>query len=235
MEPDKAALKKLWEIKWSRWLLYLAAVWGAISGLKDLAIPLYEHAARPAFIYVFGISPNPDAISYDRHAFLAGYDSYHVYKTMITGRAAEWPTEFAAQKNRLEASLISLGIPNAALVQEIDPANILGAIEKYQRIRTFTEIHLDKKSESGISAFYAGLDLALLIEESSSTSPSPQTIVTYAEDLKNRLGTIRSTTPNRLPTLAAETVTQGNCCSNLQKLFIDSYLELKKFYGVTLN
>lgn len=233
MEPDKVFLKKLWNFKWTRWLLMLALGWQAISGLKDLADPLFKNVLRPTYTYISGAKPDPDDISNDRHAFLAGYEIYQIYLYMRTGAAKATPIEFVDHRNRLEASLMSLGFSNSALIHDINPMHSLDALERYQRVRSLIEAHLDKQGESSIAAFYAGLDLALLVEESSAAHISSPTITTYVTDLKGRLNVIRrAAEPHRLPTIPVEEVPQGDSVSNLQMVFVDSYIALKKFYGV---
>jgi hypothetical protein len=215
--------------------MVLAVTWNAISGLKDVVAFGYERAIEPMYTYLSGTVPDQDAVSQDRQAFLAGYYSYQLYRLMKSHASATWPIEFEDVQNRLEGSLMSLGFKDASLVHEIDPSDMLIAIEKYQRVRSLTEAYLDKRSKSSLSSFHVGLDLALLIEESASTQPSSSTIATYVSDLKEKLRVIRETTSSRLPPLPAEQVSLGACCVDLQKSFVDSYMKLAKFYGITSN
>jgi len=229
MEPDKEFLAKLWGNRWTKLLIIFGLGWQIISGLKEPAGLLYKEIIIPSVIYLAGSSPNPDDISNERHSFLSGYYSYEIFSFMKRGDYSEWPSAFKDTRYRLESSLVALKVPNASLANEIDPSKILDAMEKYQRLRHHTESFLDNRSLKELSAFHLGLNLALLLEESSNSKPSHETIKFYLAEAKNNLEIIRKNTPNRIQTLEFERF--ENCCAGYQNGLVSSFIELKKFYG----
>lgn len=234
-EPDKEILQKLWENKWSRWIMILALGWQILSGLKEPILILYDKALKPIAVHLSGTYPSVESVSSERHSFLAGYYSYELFSFMRSQKYKEWPHLFSDYKNRLEASLVAVGFPNGALVQEIDPTEPLNALEKYQRLRNLAESYLDKKSEKDISAFYIGLYLALLIAESSAESPSKATIDYYIKEIKEKLYIVRQSSLYRLAKLPLEDLDIQMCCKEFQLSFVNSFLQIKKYYGVTLS
>jgi hypothetical protein len=235
MDEEKSFKQRLWKVKLIYCLLALPIFWDPISKLKEPVGFIYKSVINPAVIYFSGVPPNPDLIADERHAFLAGCYSYELFVLLKNRTDDRWDQAFIDQKDHLEASLMALGFPGSGLVKEINPNNKGEALAIYQRLRTHMEAYLDKKSNSNFAAFKTGFGVRLLMEVSpANTLPDPS-VMRYIRDIKNNLISIRASTTYRLPTLAIERINEDACCEDIVSALVDTFQDLKKFFGVALT
>lgn len=228
MESDKEFIARLWNSRWTKWLMIFGLAWQIGSGWLDPILIFFDKFLQPVAIKVSGVSPNSDDVSEDRHSFLAGYYSYELFNSMKNSHYVDWPNAFNDNRYRLESSLIALNVPNASLANKIDPSKIANAMETYQRLRIHTEAFLDGKSKKGLSTFHLGFNLALLISESGNVNPSHETIHFYLAETKSNLMYVRENSLNKIPKLELEQL--NDCCKGYLSGLVSSFLELKKFY-----
>ena len=232
MEPDKLIILRLWNNKWSRWLLIIALLHQTFAGLGGMATKIHTFILKPTYIYLSGNPPDADIVSSQRHSFWVGYYTYETYHSIVNRDYIDWPHAFADTRSRLEASLIALKFPDAKLTNNIDTSDPMAAMSHYFRLRHLYEQYIDSKSKKDLNAYEIGLHLSILLKFSSNSEEDKKTIKEYVDKLIENITYLRSNSTYRIRALEIESFDSDSCCNSFHHSLANDFTEIKRYFGI---